>query len=319
MNFDSYKEEIKFLRGQGRAFREIVDIIHQKYFKDTDPRLVQYRVSNVLYRRKKEAKVPEKRIMLQNFSPVVSSSDWDGVESIRFGVVSDTHFNNVCTQITHLNTFYDIAQAAGVKDIYHCGDIDDGHQMRVGHIYECYKTGGDAHIEHICNAYPQRDGITTHFITGNHDASIWKQCGINIGPQIAERREDLHYLGPDVAIVNLTDKCTLELRHPWDGTSYALSYKPQKLIESLSDEEKPSILCIGHYHKQGSFLYRGVYTLLTGCFCSQTPFMKGKGLAATVGGWLVEVLVDREGNLRSITPQFIPFSKSITDDYKSYI
>ena len=39
------------------------------------------------------------------------------------------------------------------------------------------------------------------------------------GQAIANLRPDMKYLGRDCAVVNLTPKCTLELRHPWDGTA----------------------------------------------------------------------------------------------------
>ena len=87
----------------------------------------------------------------------------------------------------------------------------------------------------VIKNYPSRPGITTHFITGNHDASIYKQVGYDIGQAIARERPDMNYLGRDCAVINITPNCTLELRHPWDGTAYALSYKVQKMIEAMGE------------------------------------------------------------------------------------
>jgi len=317
VEFKDWRDETKYLRGQGVQLKDIVDQISKKYFPELSLVAVKSRVKRIIYK-KHEGLNDEAHVALQNFTPKVVNSKWEGSSRITFGVVSDTHLNNQCTQLTYLHQFYDLAKSRGIKDIYHCGDIDDGEQMRVGHVYECYNQGGDAHIRHICNAYPRREGITTHFITGNHDASIWKKCGINIGEQIALRRSDMDYLGSDIALVNLTPNCKMELRHPWDGNAYALSYRPQKLVESLTDDDMPDILCIGHYHKQGYFWYKNVHTILAACFCSQTPFMKGKGLSAAIGGWIIDIIVDSKGHLLSISPEFIPFKKSITDDYKHY-
>ena len=122
--------------------------------------------------------------------------------------------------------------------------------MRPGHQYECYEQGADDHVREIIKVYPKREGIKTYFITGNHDASIIKRCGYDIGYPIANQRDDMIYLGQSDAVVNLTPNCTLELRHPIDGTAYALSYKLQKMIESMSGGEKPNILAVGHYHKE---------------------------------------------------------------------
>lgn len=54
------------------------------------------------------------------------------------------------------------------------------------------------------------------------------------------------------------------------NSAYATSYQPQKIVESWSSGEKPHILCLGHYHKHGSFMVRGVNTLLVGCFTGNT-------------------------------------------------
>ena len=62
-----------------------------------------------------------------------------------------------------------------IGDIYHTGDIDDGEMMRVGHQYDCYAQGADDHIDEIVEKYPKENGITTHFITGNHDSVSIKE------------------------------------------------------------------------------------------------------------------------------------------------
>jgi hypothetical protein len=127
------------------------------------------------------------------------------------------------------------------------------------------------------------------------------------------------YYGKDWAVVYLTPKCTMELRHPWDGGSYAISYKPQKMIESISGGDKPNIIGVGHYHKSLYMEYRNVHAFLTGTFQAQTPFMKGKGLAAHMGGWIVEIQVDDKGTISRIKPEFIPYYVPIKDDYKNWI
>lgn len=117
----------------------------------------------------------------------------------------------------------------------------------------------------------------------------------------------------------LTPYCNLELRHPWDGTAYALSYKIQKMIEAMESNSKPNILAVGHYHKAEYMFYRNVHALQTGCFQSQTPFTRGKGISIHMGGWIVTVEVDDTGTIRRFAPEFIPFYSAITEDYKSYI
>lgn len=261
---------------------------------------------------------PKKQEVCESREPVLVDEFWDGTRIIRFGLIGDTHINSKYTQLTHLHKFYDRCESLGVPTVYHVGDIDDGERMRPGHQYECYSQGADDHVAEIVRVYPQRKGITTKFITGNHDASMIKHCGYNIGPAIAQRREDMVYLGPDWAVVNLTPNCTLELRHPWDGSSYATSYKIQKIVESMEPDSKPNILAVGHYHKFGDFTPRNVQSFLTGAFQSQTPFTRGKGLSVEMGAWIIDAEVDKRGTVVELVTRKITFYKAIPDDYLNW-
>ena len=190
--------------------------------------------------------------------------------------------------------------------------------MRVGHEYEVYTVAADEMVDNVVKNYPSRKNITTYFITGNHDASIFKQVGYDVGHAIVRARPDMVYLGRDCAVVNLTPKCTLELRHPWDGIAYAASYKLQKMIESMEADSKPSILAVGHYHKSLYMFYRNIHALYPGCFQSQTPFTRGKGISVQMGGYIIEVKVDKDGTIQAFKSQFVPFYKSAKDDYKKW-
>lgn len=278
------------------------------------------KVKCFLYRNKDTAKpvVEEKRIVIQNQEPEYYTAKWDGLETIRFGLMGDTQFGSKYAQITHLHNFYDQCEQRGITTVYHTGDLTDGLKMRPGHEYELYEISADGQCDDVIKNYPRRKGITTHFITGNHDASLYKHVGFDVGRAIAKEREDMNYLGRDYAVVNLTPECTLELRHPWDGTSYAISYKIQKMIEAMESDSKPNILAVGHYHKMENIFYRNVHAFQTACFQSQTPFTRGKGISVYMGGWIVTVRVDENGYIQSIAPEFIPYYYSIKDDYKNF-
>ncbi|MDD4138435.1 MAG: metallophosphoesterase family protein [Methanoregula sp.] len=261
---------------------------------------------------------PEKFMVFENLAPAIHIQEWSGNRVLSFGLISDTHINSKYTQLTYLQKFYEICSRRGVKDIYHVGDIDEGEQMRTGHQYECYTQGADDHISEIVANCPCFNGIATHFITGNHDSSIYKRCGVDIGEIIAMKRKDMKYLGRDCARIEITPNCILELRHPWDGTAYALSYKPQKMIDGMEADSKPNILAIGHYHKLEYLFYRNVHCFQAGCFQTQTPFTRGKGISVHLGGWIITVEVDKRGYIQRIVPEMIPFYKGINSDYKNW-
>ena len=99
--------------------------------------------------------------------------DFTKSRTYKFGVVSDTHLNSKEQQLTHLNRMYDLFAAEGVSDVYHAGDITAGEGMFTGQVYEIFNVGFDNQADYVIKHYPKREGITTHFITGNHDLSYY--------------------------------------------------------------------------------------------------------------------------------------------------
>lgn len=276
-------------------------------------------VRSYIRRHKNDISTETKPVVVQNQEPTVHNPKWNGTTVLKFAIIGDTQLGSKYAQISHLKNFYELCTSEGIKDVYHTGDVTDGLKMHSGHEYELYKTSADDMVQDVIENYPRIEGITTHFITGNHDASIYKQVGYDIGNTITEKRPDMKYLGRDCALIFLTPNCKLELRHPWDGTAYALSYKPQKMIEAMESDSKPNILAIGHYHKAEYLFYRNVHCLQTGCFQGQTPYTRGKGISVHMGGWIVTIHVDKNGTITRFGSEFIPYYSSIKDDYKQYI
>lgn len=292
------------------------DFIHEQ-LKQEGYTATRESVRHYLKQPKPEPQKPD--VVFENYKPNIVKANWDGCKKIKFGLMGDPQINSKYTQLSHLHNYYDECERQEVPIVYNTGDIDEGEQMRPGHQYECYTQGADEHVAGIVKNYPARNGIKTQFITGNHDASMWKHCGYNIGPSIAAKRADMEYLGQDCAVVELTPNCTLELRHPWDGTTYAISYKIQKMVDAMAGGEKPNILAVGHYHKSEYIFYRNVHVFQTGCFQAQTPFMRGKGIAAYMGGWIIEIEVEENGTIRTIKQQFIPYYYAIKEDWRNWI
>lgn len=307
---------LEMYRG-GMRICDITKEIEEEFMQ----RLTYDQVRGYIRRHKDDS--PEKvsaaqRIAIQNQEPECYDSNWDGTQIIKFAIMGDTQLGSKYAQISYLHDFYDRCAREGIKDVYHTGDITDGLKMRVGHEYELYAVSADDMRDDVIKNYPYREGITTHFITGNHDASIYKQVGYDIGQAIANARPDMKYLGRDCAVIHITPNCTLELRHPWDGTAYALSYKIQKMIEAMESDSKPNILAVGHYHKAEYLFYRNVHALQTGCFQGQTPFTRGKGISVHLGGWIVEVEVNEKGTIKAFKSQFVPYYKSLNEDWKTW-
>ena len=158
-------------------------------------------------------------------------------------------------------------------------------------------------------------GIATKFISGNHDSTHIKNGGSDIGKRIADKRNDMEYLGYMSAKVWLTPQCDMDLFHPLDGATYALSYSSQKFVDGLQGGQKPRILAIGHHHKSLYYPYRNIHVFEVPCFEAQTAFEKGKKISVNVGGWIVKITCKPDGTITSLSPTLIPFYDMIEEDY----
>jgi len=222
-------------------------------------------------------------------------------EVIKFGVVSDSHLGSVYDNVPLLKAAYDVFDREGITKVFHAGDICDGEHMRQGHEYELRVVGFDKQCEYVVNEYPHREGIETIFLCGNHDMSFWKYSGVDIGVHIARQRPDLKYIGTleaDITLTTTTGSTTVRLWHPLLGSAYAISYHPQRYIESLSGGSKPGILIIGNFHKAEWLFYRNIHTLQPGCLQFQTRWMKGKRISAHLGFSIVEAHLCDKGVAR---------------------
>ena len=239
----------------------------------------------------------------------------------RFGVVTDTHFGSKFQQLTYLNDFYERCYKQGVDFMLNIGDLTDGDgTVYRGQRWEMFLHGFPDIRDYTVEHYPKIDSVDTWTIAGNHDESFIKSANVNILQEIQEKRPDIRYMGRRGGYMNLAPKSVKAyLHHPGGGMAYALSYKAQKFIEGFSSEHKPQVFFIGHYHTMGQFFIRNVHTFLCGCFQSQTPYLKAKGLMPQVGGWIVDFEIGEDGwSLETINTTIIPYYKLIKEDYKNY-
>jgi len=128
-------------------------------------------------------------------------------------------------------------------------------------------------------------------------------------------RRDLVYLGYEEADIELrTSRLDAKMRgpvvrilHPGGGSSYAISYKTQKLAESLQGGEQPQIQLVGHFHKYDVNYHREIVNVQTGCLCDQTLFMRKNMLAAHVGYLIMAVFIAQDGSPQRVRHEWVPF------------
>jgi predicted phosphodiesterase len=250
--------------------------------------------------------------------------------TFKFGVVSDTHLCSRYSNLEILNTLYDIFEEEGVDRVYLPGNYIDGEKDF--NKNDIFVHGFEGQINYFIDKFPKRDGITTYFIDGDdHEGWYCQREGINVGQRVEDTakragRDDLICLGYmeyDVKIPAKNGETTIRLQHPGGGSSYAISYQCQKIVESLSGNEKPNILILGHFHKMGQFFIRNVHVIQAGTTMGQSPFMRKKRLAAHLGGYVIEVNQGDDGTVLSLKSRTIPFydNKQSNDnwEYKTFV
>jgi len=239
----------------------------------------------------------------------------DDSRVFTFAVATDAHICSKYHRADALNTFYDICEQEGITTVFDCGNQIDGEARFNKQDLLVHGMGNQ--FNYWAKHYPKREGITTYFVSGDdHEGWYQQREGINVGKHMEFTardlgRDDLVFLGymeHDVEFQTPEGgKTIVRVQHPGGGSAYALSYTPQKIVESRTGGEKPHICLLGHYHKHGYFFIRNVHTLLCGCFQDQTPFMRKKRLAAHVGGVICKVHQAPDGSVLRFTHTFVPF------------
>lgn len=221
-------------------------------------------------------------------------------------LISDTHLCSKYDRLDILRYLYDKAEDRGIKYILHSGDFTDGRSNRPEHIYELKETSYEGQVDYCVDKYPTFSG-KTYVISGNHDDWWYKSTGSEIVKAIAKRRDDIVYLGSDVADLRI-GKLKIRLFHGKGGNAYAKSYKVQKYLDSIPLEERPHILQTGHVHQSFYMKQDNTHCFQTSCLEDLTPFARSMGLANDKSVWWVDTNIDDRGNIESINQELETFN-----------
>lgn len=233
----------------------------------------------------------------------------------HFGVTSDNHLCNKHSRLDVLNAAYDHFEREGITTVFNCGNWIDG-EARFNKTELVTAPGMDNQLDYWIDNFPQRKGITTHYIAGDDHCGWYQQReGVEIGRYAQLRaeeqgRSDLKYLGYgecDVALKFGTGSAVMRVVHPGGGSAYAISYTDQKRVESYQGGEKPQIELVGHFHKFNHGYPREVHTIQCGCTTDQSLFMRKKRLQAHVGFVEVKIKQDSSGIVTRVAVEWFPF------------
>lgn len=233
----------------------------------------------------------------------------NNLEHLRLLLISDTHLASKYDRLDILRYLYDKAEDKGVKHVLHSGDFTDGRSHRPEHIYELREHSYEGQVQYCIDKYPTFSG-KTYVIQGNHDNWWYKSNGSEIVKSIAKHRDDIIYLGSDVADMKI-GKLKLRLFHGNGGNAYAKSYKIQKYLDTIPLDEKPHVLQTGHIHQAFYFKQDSTHCLQTGCLEDMTPYTRSCGFSGDKSCWWLDVTFDDKGNVHSVVPELETFGPKL--------
>lgn len=238
----------------------------------------------------------------QVFAPPIGSADnrkWVLQSSkdnrFRFAAFGDLHAGSKYCRWEVRRDLMRRAEEFGAQIIADTGNWIEG--TKPFNIYDLEAVGLEQQCQLLAKLYPKCK-VPTYAVTGaDHEGWYTRESGGDVGKycesvmrEHGHQWTNLGYLEADILLQNYNTKKTAIMRvmHPGGGSAYALSYKPQKIIESFEGGEKPAICLIGHYHKIDFGVIRNVWYVQTGTSQDQTPFLRTRQIQAHVGGFLIE-------------------------------
>lgn len=232
------------------------------------------------------------------------------LEHLKLLLISDTHLASKYDRLDILRYLYAKAEDKNINYVLHSGDLTEGLKglrERPQQYYELKEASYTGQRDYVVDKYPQSN-IPTYFIAGNHDLWWIKQCGSDICKDIANKRNDLHYLGSDCEDLKI-GKLKIRLFHGKGGNSYAKSYKLQKYIDAIPIKDLPHILQTGHIHQSFYMKQDITHCFQTSCLQDLTPFGRSLGYASDKSCWWLDVYMDDNGNPIQIKQELEIFGK----------
>ena len=235
---------------------------------------------------------------------VVPVVEFEG-ERTRIGVMGDIHFGSKYCLYELVDKAFKEFEKEDCDIVVQCGDLTEGMSNRPGQIYELDHLGYHEQKK-VAIEYMSWCHYPLYMIDGNHDRWFIKSNGALIVPDICDAIEHATFLGHDEGSISLGGVAELRLWHGEDGSSYAVSYRIQKIVESLTGGQKPNVMMFGHVHKSMYLYDRHIHCYSAGAFQRQTSWMRGKRLASHTGFWIVDIYVNKDG-VSKTTGTWYPF------------
>lgn len=224
-------------------------------------------------------------------------------ECVKVGFCTDTHVGEESFSDYLWELFVRECEREQVDLILHAGDLIEGMSNRADQVYHLTDIGFSKQMDHAAELLAMTS-IPIKIIDGNHDRWGIKSGGVFAVKDIANRLDHVDFIGHDTGDV-LINESLWRLWHGEDGSSYATSYRIQKLIEAFTGGDKPQVLLCGHTHKQGYFFERNIHAVSGGALSYQSSWMKSTRKACHTGFWIISATI-ANGNITKFSLTWYP-------------
>ena len=249
-------------------------------------------------------------------------------EELVLGVCSDTHLCSKHAREDLLAKMYEEYKKQGVVEVLHAGNLLDGYLQRINGT-EVICTTMEGQVQYAVDHYPNIEGITTHFITGECHEGWWgKDIGIDVGRYIEfsfrqAGRNDLVYMGFMAAerlykIKGRKEPFRVMLIHPKGGQSPASDTQALQKISAYLDKlngPSPDLLISGHYHKAAWTKVGNMICLHAGSFQQAGPFMFGYQLLSKLAAFIVRLRFNKDGKMLTCGVDHYDYDWAFDENY----
>lgn len=249
-----------------------------------------------------QLKNPERKHNTHRLS--IADHEFDTIFSTDYHLGHNKYRGDAMTKM------HDTAIKNDISTIFNSGDTIEGMSGREGHVYELDYYGLEEQVDFAAEELqPFADnGIEILSIEATNSHTGWYNNkgnnGVNAGRILEERVKAYTFLGWDEQTVKLDSGLKIGLRHPGGGTAYAISYKMQKYVESISGGQKPHLINQGHFHKINYMFYRNIHAFDAGCFEGKTKVITDSGKKMIRDVVVGDKVLTHKGRYKKVTELF---------------
>ncbi len=221
----------------------------------------------------------------------------DTLSKIMF--ISDTHMFSKYERLDILDKAYDEVIAKDIKYVIHLGDLVDGYYKGIyEQVGSLYSSDPNEQCEYVIDKYPFVNGVSTYLVTGNHDFSLKRHFGIDVGEVVSESRSDFVYLGYSVASVCFENYKML-LTHGNDNLKCFSDFSFDTISHEVNG--RYDLIARGHSHGYGHYFVNNTNCLQVPCMLGNHEVFCQNSFDPTIGYVILEI----EGNELNILPRLV--------------